>query len=120
MSRPGNAAQVGRHCSLFDLSGVPGGIHFLYGRGEHNVCLAFLTELQIALEISWIGIEILADPELAQVLLYDRNRSWAAQIENLLSASERPLIAVGAGHLLGERGLPALLESRGYTVSRLE
>ena len=63
---------------------------------------------------------ILADPELAQVLLYDRNRSWAAQIENLLSASERPLIAVGAGHLLGERGLPALLESRGYTVSRLE
>jgi hypothetical protein len=46
---------------------VPGGIHFLYGRGEHNVCLAFLTELQVVLEISWIGIEILADPELGGI-----------------------------------------------------
>ena len=63
---------------------------------------------------------ILADPELAQALLRDRNADWAAQIENLLSARDKPMIAVGAGHLLGERGLPALLESRGYTVSRLE
>jgi len=46
---------------------MPGGIHFLYGRGKHNVCLAFLAELQVALEISWIGIEILADPELGGI-----------------------------------------------------
>lgn len=63
---------------------------------------------------------ILADPELAQALLAQRNAAWAAKIENLLSAPDRPLIAVGAGHLLGKDGLPALLEARGYTVSRIE
>ena len=63
---------------------------------------------------------ILADPELAQVLLYDRNRSWAAQIENLLSASERPLIAVGAGHLTGKDNLIELLKDRGFTVTRVQ
>jgi len=63
---------------------------------------------------------ILADPELVQVLLRDRNANWAAQIENLLSARDKPLIAVGAGHLLGEAGLPAMLEARGYKVRRIE
>ena len=63
---------------------------------------------------------ILADPELAQALLHDRNADWALQVENLLSARERPLIAVGTGHLIGERGLPTLLEQRGYRVRRVE
>ena len=63
---------------------------------------------------------ILADRELAQALLRDRNADWAAQIENLLSARDKPLIAVGAGHLLGADGLPTMLESRGFTIRRVE
>ena len=63
---------------------------------------------------------ILADPELAEALLRKRNASWSAQIENLLSAREKPLIAVGAGHLLGDDGLPVMLERRGYTVRRIQ
>ena len=63
---------------------------------------------------------ILADPELAQALLRDRNADWAAQIENLLSARDKPMIAVGAGHLLGADGLPTMLEARGFTIRRVE
>lgn len=63
---------------------------------------------------------ILADPQLRQVLLIDRNRAWAAQVENLLTAEAKPLIAVGAGHLIGPDGLPALLEARGYRVRRIQ
>lgn len=63
---------------------------------------------------------ILADPELRESLLTERNRSWAEALATRLSASERPLIAVGAGHLLGKDGLPALLEDRGYRVRRIQ
>ncbi len=62
---------------------------------------------------------ILADPELYETLLAARNRDWIGQILPMLGAAPRPLIAVGAAHLIGPDGLVAMLVARGYTVQRL-
>ncbi|MDC8753249.1 TraB/GumN family protein [Erythrobacter sp. sf7] len=62
---------------------------------------------------------IMADPELRETLLVARNRRWDGRIAALLEQPERPLIAVGTAHLLGPDGLVAMLEARGYRVTRL-
>lgn len=57
-------------------------------------------------------------PELADVLIFDRNARWAGQVEEMLGDDENVLLVVGAMHLVGDRGLPALLEKRGFRVER--
>jgi len=48
-----------------------------------------------------------------------RNKNWADQIEREMQGSGTDFIAVGAGHLVGRDGVPALLRARGYSVNRL-
>lgn len=72
------------------------------------------------------GIEGLMVGELAGVdgfadrLLYDRNLNWLPVIETMLAQNEATLVIVGAAHLAGDRGLPALFEEAGYTVERVQ
>ena len=57
-------------------------------------------------------------PELSRKLLTSRNESWIPQIEKLLKGDGVSFLAVGAGHLTGTDGVPALLEKAGYKVER--
>ena len=79
----------------------------------------------------WLGGDVdqlntLMVGELANVegfadrLLYERNMNWVAPIETMLAQNEATLVIVGAAHLAGERGVPALLEQAGYTVERVQ
>ena len=57
-----------------------------------------------------------AGPETAEALIYARNARFAARIDALMKGHGRAFIAVGAAHMAGERGVPALLRAKGYTV----
>jgi uncharacterized protein YbaP (TraB family) len=50
------------------------------------------------------------------ILLYHRNSNWVTKLKNLLPGNSL-LIAVGAGHLPGEKGMISLLRKQGYTVT---
>ena len=63
---------------------------------------------------------LMADPELRAALLVDRNHNWIDQLTRILNRGDKPLIAVGAAHVVGEDGLPALLEQRGYQLRRIQ
>ena len=63
------------------------------------------------------GIE--KHPELYRAVVAERNRGWFARIVELLADSEDYLVVVGALHLIGEDGLPALLDENGYRVVQL-
>jgi hypothetical protein len=58
-------------------------------------------------------------PELYKTIVVDRNASWLRKIEDLLDHQDDYLIVVGALHLIGDDGVPALLARRGYEVRQL-
>ena len=59
-------------------------------------------------------------PTVYKMLFVDRNRAWLPAIEDYLRSPQAELILVGAGHLVGEDGLLAMLRKRGYHVRKLQ
>jgi len=57
-------------------------------------------------------------PELYQRLLVDRNRNWIPHVEACITNKSDCFIVVGAAHLVGPDGLPALLAKKGYKVTQ--
>lgn len=53
-------------------------------------------------------------------IIYDRNERWAETIKELLADNTGALVVVGAGHMIGDRGVQALLEDAGFAVQRLQ
>jgi hypothetical protein len=55
-------------------------------------------------------------PDAEKALFDDRNRNWVGQIGKMLDEPHTFFITVGAGHLAGPKGVPALLRAKGYKV----
>ena len=58
-------------------------------------------------------------PELYETVVAGRNRLWVDKIEALLQQEEDYLVVVGALHLVGEDGVPQLLEQRGIKITQM-
>ena len=59
-------------------------------------------------------------PRLYEVLLKNRNEAWARALTVEMRGNGVELVNVGALHMIGKDGLPALLKARGFTVERVQ
>ena len=95
---------------------------------EYDQGAAYLNELveawggadQVALER--LVLEPFADNAEAETIFQrvfvERNLRMTEAIEALLAQGQAVFVVVGIGHMLGDRGILAELERRGYRVSR--
>jgi len=56
---------------------------------------------------------------LTQKLLYDRNVTMVARLEDYLKKKEQVFVVVGAGHIVGDKGIAKLLRDKGYKVEQV-
>jgi hypothetical protein len=56
------------------------------------------------------------NPKAEKTLFEDRNHAWITQLESMLNEPHVFFVTVGAGHLVGPKGVPALLRRDGYKV----
>ncbi|MBN9318879.1 MAG: TraB/GumN family protein [Caulobacterales bacterium] len=59
-------------------------------------------------------------PALYDALLKRRNEAWAEALGERMQGSGVDLVNVGALHMVGDDGLPALMAARGYEVTRVQ
>ena len=60
-------------------------------------------------------------PDLYQALLARRNLAWADRLDaEMRQGQGTDLVVVGALHMAGDEGLPALMKARGYAVRRIQ
>ena len=56
-------------------------------------------------------------PELYDAMFVRRNLDWCDQIAAIMKGAGTSFVAVGAGHLVGDQSVPAILAKRGFTVT---
>lgn len=59
-------------------------------------------------------------PELMDALLARRNTHWAQWVKGRLDQPGTVMVAVGAGHLAGEKSVVSLLKKQGISVTRIQ
>lgn len=67
-----------------------------------------------------VNEDVDAVPAARTALITDRNRRWSAWAARRMDRPGTVLMAVGAGHMVGEDGVPALLAAKGFEVRRVQ
>lgn len=79
-----------------------------WGKGDTDQLAATMNE------------SMAATPELTKTLLWDRNARWADQIKARMDKPGTVFVAVGAGHLAGQKSVQDYLKERGLTAKRVQ
>ena len=58
-------------------------------------------------------------PGVHRRMLTDRNERWLPTLDRYLRSGRTWMVVAGAGHMTGDKGVPALLRARGYQVEQL-
>lgn len=58
-------------------------------------------------------------PMVYKKLVIDRNKKWMPTIEKLFSNGQTTWVITGAGHMIGSKGVAAMLREAGYQVEQL-
>jgi uncharacterized protein len=112
-------AEVQRELLLETVAGVESGaaaaevarIALAWSSGDWNALTALLAQMEAE---GGAGARFTVD-----VVIAGRHAAMIAALEELMRAGGEPLVAVGALHLPGPRGLVAQLRERGYLVRAL-
>ena len=94
------------------------------GKAPGTTKLDALVDAWLAGNQDALGVELQVgknqqDPLYAK-LLTDRNKAWASALAQRLKQPGTSFVSVGAAHLVGPGGVPALLAQMGFTVTRVQ
>ena len=90
----------------------------IYKKNFDTMLNVYKTQQLSAIENMFTKTELGMDQN-RDILLDNRNKNWVDQLKKILP-EKNIFIAVGAGHLVGEKGLIALLKKAGYTLRPLQ
>jgi uncharacterized protein YbaP (TraB family) len=92
---------------------------FEMNKEEMNEMISLYKKQDIDSLLSYTLNSDTAINNMQDIMINQRNTNWANQFP-VITNGKQLLIAVGAGHLGGNKGLLNLLRQRGYTVKAIE
>lgn len=94
----------------------------IYKSGDQQALEALLSEEYDLSEIEvYLTDEIQAELDnYDKAMMHDRNINMADVAADYIESGKTVFYVVGAAHMLGEDGVPALLADMGYTVTRVD
>ena len=84
---------------------------FCWKRGDEACLEGVLFEDALSNYPSFVSIY--------DILFFRRNEDMANDIKSFLGSDGTYFVVIGAGHLVGDKGIPSLLKNAGYQVRRL-
>ncbi len=92
---------------------------FSVNKEEFETMLDFYKKQEMDSIKTMLGKSEFGSDKYDDLLLNDRNKKWVKKLDTIMK-NESVVVAVGAGHLVGDNGLISLLKKQGYTVEPLK